>query len=116
MTLQTQDEMERELIALRVAPPLTRPGVVQRAAAVAEPAAAWIRAHSWPILVYAGTRIVLMLVAWLDVIITRHPLAGELSLFDGRWYLAVLNAGYPDYAVHGKSTLGFLPAYPLAIR
>ncbi|HZC39614.1 MAG TPA: hypothetical protein VE343_03005 [Streptosporangiaceae bacterium] len=116
MTLQTQDEMERELIALRVAPPLTRPGIALRATAIAQRAAAWIRAHSWPILVYAGTRIVLLLVAWLDVIITRHPLAGELSLFDGRWYLAVLDAGYPDYAVHGKSTLGFLPAYPLAIR
>lgn len=117
MTLQTQDEMERELIAPRVAPPLIRrPGVAQRATAISQRAATWIRADGWPIFVYTCSRLVLLLVAWLDVVVTRRPLASALSLFDGRWYLTAVNHGYPDHAVHGKSTLGFLPAYPLAIR
>ncbi len=65
---------------------------------------------------YLCSRLVLLLLAGLDLLFTGRPLAGELSLFDGQWYLKLAHYGYPAAAVPGKSVLGFLPLYPLVIR
>jgi mannosyltransferase PIG-V len=78
--------------------------------------AAWLEPARWPIVVYCGSRLVLLLVATLATAVTGRPLAAVLSLFDGQWYLRLARHGYPAHAAHAKSTLGFLPAYPLLIR
>jgi hypothetical protein len=105
--LRSQDELETSAVGLRVAPPLRRPAATGRAPA-------WLRAAGWPAAVYAGSRLVILLLAWLDMLITHRPLGAELSLFDGQWYLRLAAHGYPAQTVPGKSTLGFLPLYPLA--
>lgn len=79
-------------------------------------APAWLRASGWPVGVYLSSRLAVYLVAGVDALITRRSLAAELTLFDGQWYLRLAGHGYPDHVLHGKSTLGFLPLYPLAIR
>jgi hypothetical protein len=79
-------------------------------------AIAWLTTTGWPVLVYVSSRLAVYLVAGLDALITHRSLTGELSLFDGQWYLRLAAHGYPDQALHGKSTLGFLPLYPLVIR
>jgi hypothetical protein len=106
--LRTQDEMERGSTALPVAAPPPRPAAWRRAAA-------WLWAGGWPVLVYSCSRLLLLAVAGVTAVITHHSLAGELSAFDGQWYLRLARDGYPARAVHAKSTLGFLPLYPLAI-
>lgn len=92
-----------------VAAPLSWPAAAHRAIA-------WLKTTGWPVLVYVPSRLAVFLVAGLDALITHRSLAGELSLFDGQWYLRLAGHGYPDQALHVKSTLGFLPLYPLAIR
>jgi Mannosyltransferase (PIG-V) len=82
----------------------------------AQRAVAWLRTSGWPVLVYLPSRLAIYLVAGLDALVTHRSLAGELSLFDGQWYLRLADHGYPDQALHVKSSLGFLPLYPLAIR
>jgi len=77
---------------------------------------AWLRSGGWPVIVYCCSRLALVLAAWLDVLITHRSFAAELSLFDGRWYLKVASQWYPAQPMHAKSTLGFLPLYPLVIR
>jgi hypothetical protein len=101
--------MERGTVCLQDAPPLIRP-------TAAHSVVAWLGTTGWPIVIYVCSRLVLLLLAGLDVLITHRPLAAELSLFDGQWYLKLAHSGYPATAVHGKSVLGFLPLYPLVIR
>jgi hypothetical protein len=77
---------------------------------------AWLEASRWPVLVYLSSRLVVLLVAGFDALITHRSLPAELTLFDGQWYLKLASHGYPDRVLHVKSTLGFLPLYPLVIR
>jgi len=79
-------------------------------------AIAWLKTSGWPVLVYVSSRLAVYPVAGLDALITHRSLAGELCVFDGQWYLRLAAHGYPDQALHVKSTLGFLPLYPLVIR
>jgi hypothetical protein len=111
--LRAQDEMDTGSLRLRVAPPAGRDAVTSR---VPGWRSGWLRAARWPAGVYLGSRLVILLVAWLDMLITHRSLGAELSLFDGQWYLKLAAHGYPAQATAGKSTLGFLPLYPLAIR
>jgi mannosyltransferase PIG-V len=97
------------LLGTVVAAPLSRQAAASRVIA-------WLVSVRWPIVVYCCSRLALLLVAGLDTLITHRSLAAELSLFDGRWYLKVASQGYPSQALHAKSTLGFLPLYPLVIR
>jgi hypothetical protein len=106
--LRTKDEMERSNVRIRVEPPQPRPKVTQQAAARLGP-------DTWPILIYTISRFAIYLVAGLDVLITHRPFAAELSLYDGQWYMKLAAHGYPAHALHAKSTLGFLPLYPLVI-
>jgi len=101
--------MERGTVCLQDAPPLPRPPA-------ARSVVAWLGTAGWPIVSYLCSRLVLLLLAGLNVLLTGRPLAGELSLFDGQWYLKLAHDGYPAAAVPGKSVLGFLPLYPLVIR
>jgi hypothetical protein len=70
----------------------------------------------WPYAVYFASRLVLLLVALVDIALTHRSLGEELSLYDGRWYLKLVQDGYPHQAPTTKSTLGFMPLYPLVIR
>lgn len=70
----------------------------------------------WPVAVYVASRLVLVALAALVAAVAHRGLLGELTQFDGQWYLRAALHGYPSHALHVKSTLGFLPAYPLAIR
>jgi Mannosyltransferase (PIG-V) len=69
----------------------------------------------WPALVYAGSRLLLLAVAGLVAIAGHHPISREFFLYDARWYLQLAEHGYPAQALHIKSTLGFLPLYPLVV-
>lgn len=70
----------------------------------------------WPVVVYAASRMLLLAVAGVVTIAGHHPFARVVSGFDGRWYLRVAAYGYPTQALHTRSTLGFLPAYPVVLR
>lgn len=113
MQLRSQDELDTPAVELRVAPPVRRPAATGRAPAWPP---GWLRAARWPAAVYLGSRLVILALAWIDMLITHRPLGTELSLFDGQWYLRLAAHGYPALTTAGKSTLGFLPLYPLAIR
>lgn len=76
------------------------------------------------ILVYLGSRGLLLVVAVLDGALRHHSLLNELANWDGLWYRWLANAGYPHHVVHcctghgetqAQSTLGFFPLYPLLI-
>lgn len=43
----------------------------------------------------------------------HHPLTHELSNWDGLWYRAVANRGYPHTPYTTQTNLGFMPGYPL---
>jgi Mannosyltransferase (PIG-V) len=63
------------------------------------------------IAVFLGTRALLLLVTLVDGL--RHHVLPELANWDGAWYRELANRGYPEHVVHGYSTLGFFPGYPL---
>jgi hypothetical protein len=71
---------------------------------------------AWPAAVYSGSRLLLAAVAGVAALAGGRPLATGFFLFDGQWYLRLAEHGYPHQALHTKSTLGFLPLYPLLIR
>lgn len=71
---------------------------------------------AWPVAVYSASRLLLLMVAALAGILGGHAVAPEFFLFDGQWYLRLAEHGYPAQALRGRSTLGFLPLYPLAMR
>jgi hypothetical protein len=74
--------------------------------------ALWL-AYRFPILVYLGTRVALLVMALIESYVRHHPFTHELSNWDGLWYRELANKGYPHYPYHSQTTLGFLPAYPL---
>lgn len=67
------------------------------------------------ILVYLGSRLLLVVVALIDAALRHHPLMNEFANWDGMWYRALANRGYPAEALHTRTTLGFFPLYPLVI-
>ena len=69
----------------------------------------------FPLGVYLGTRLLLIVVGVTDSAIFHRSLARELSNWDGVWYLRVATRWYPTAALHGKSTLGFFPLYPIVM-
>jgi Mannosyltransferase (PIG-V) len=107
--LRTQDEIERGNVGIGVVDPLPRPAITDRGLG-------WLRSSGWPYAVYFASRLILLVVALLDSVLGHRSLGQELSLYDGRWYLKLVRYGYPHQALTTKSTLGFLPLYPLVIR
>jgi hypothetical protein len=68
-----------------------------------------------PLAVYVASRILFMGIALLDTAWHTWPLSGELSNWDGVWYVAVTKYWYPSAPSHAQTTLGFLPLYPMLI-
>jgi mannosyltransferase PIG-V len=106
-------------VAERVEAPLAQPTLPARAPA--EPAApgrlraAWLALERlrWPLLVYLGSRVLVVAVAVIDGALRHHNLTHELANWDGLWYRRLADHGYPTYASHAQTTLGFFPLYPL---
>jgi hypothetical protein len=69
----------------------------------------------WVVLVYLGTRVLLVVAAALQALIGHHNFLNELTNWDGLWYREVANHGYPSFPSHAQTTLGFLPLYPSSI-
>lgn len=76
------------------------------------------------ILLYLGTRVLLLVVAGLDDALRHQSVLNAFANWDGMWYRWVANAGYPHQVIHccvghgetqAQSTLGFFPLYPLVI-
>ena len=70
---------------------------------------------AWICVIYLAARGLLLLVAYLNGTFGHHDFLGELSNWDGMWYRAVANHGYPDYVSYAQTNLGFFPLFPVAI-
>jgi hypothetical protein len=69
----------------------------------------------WPLGVYAATRLVLAVIAYVDTLLQHWTLSAEIANWDGVWYLSLLAHGYPTHVSHAQTTLGFFPLYPLTM-
>ena len=69
----------------------------------------------WITVIYLGARGLLLLVAYLNGAFGHHNFLGELANWDGMWYRAIANHGYPDHVSYAQTNLGFFPLFPLAI-
>jgi Mannosyltransferase (PIG-V) len=69
----------------------------------------------WVVLVYLGTRLLLLVVAVVDGALRHHNFTHELANWDGLWYRELANHGYPAHAYRGQTTLGFFPLYPIVM-
>ncbi|HTX46354.1 MAG TPA: hypothetical protein VMD48_08755 [Solirubrobacteraceae bacterium] len=65
------------------------------------------------ILAYVATRVLLIVVAIVDGWLHTRSFTHEIGNWDGYWYQMLANHGYPGHVVHGQSTLGFFPLYPM---
>jgi hypothetical protein len=65
------------------------------------------------ILTYVATRVLLILVAVVDGWLHTRSFTHEIGNWDGYWYQLMAHHGYPGHVIHGKSTLGFFPLYPI---
>jgi hypothetical protein len=69
----------------------------------------------WVVLLYLGTRFLLLVVAIVDGALRHHNFTHELANWDGLWYRELANHGYPAHAYRGQTTLGFFPLYPIVM-
>jgi hypothetical protein len=74
-----------------------------------------VREQRCTILIYLGSRVVLLVVALVLVGVEHNSLASELGRWDGTWYGQVASSGYPRHVSPYPSDLGFFPLYPLLI-
>jgi hypothetical protein len=65
------------------------------------------------ILAYAATRVVLVIVLIVNGWLHTRSFTHEIGNWDGYWYQLIAHHWYPGHVVHGKSTLGFFPLYPI---
>jgi hypothetical protein len=73
------------------------------------------------LVVFAMSRLVTFIVALAIAVVSDRSVTEVLARWDGGWYLAVVEHGYPDTVAGGvgaeaQSTLGFFPGYPLLIQ
>jgi hypothetical protein len=73
-----------------------------------------VRPYRTALLVYLGTRALLLLAAAVNGL-HDHSVLNQLTHWDGIWYARLADQGYPRYVAHGPTTLGFFPLYPIAI-
>jgi hypothetical protein len=78
-------------------------------------AVAALRRARFAILVYLGSRALLIAVALIEGALRHHSFTHELANWDGLWYRAIANHGYPTHVVHVESRLGFFPLYPMVV-
>jgi hypothetical protein len=69
----------------------------------------------WITVIYVAARMLLILAAVLLDAFNHRPLQTELANWDGLWYRAVANHGYPSHVSYHQTNLGFFPLYPIAI-
>jgi Mannosyltransferase (PIG-V) len=69
----------------------------------------------WPLTVYLGSRLIYLLISVGDVLYKGWSLPAQASNWDGVWYLALAQYGYPTHVSHLQTTLGFFPLYPLLV-
>lgn len=74
-----------------------------------------VREQRCTILIYLGSRVVLLVVALALTRIEHLSLASELGRWDGTWYGQVASSGYPRHPSPDQTALGFFPLYPLLI-
>jgi Gpi18-like mannosyltransferase len=100
------------------APPGERPPAgsepTRRSPWLAHVGAALERAR-FAILVYLGSRALLIVVAVIDGALRHHTFTHEVANWDGGWYRAVAEFGYPTHVSHNQTPLGFFPLYPMVI-
>ena len=75
-----------------------------------------LRRYGVALSAYGLTRVGVLAVAVVAAASQHLSVGTELSRWDGQWYLALAQHGYPSDIPSGPSTLGFLPGYSLAIR
>ena len=69
----------------------------------------------WALAVYLGSRVLLLVVALVDLPLFHRSLTAELGNWDGFWYIKLATQGYPTNIPHVYSTLGFFPLYSMVI-
>lgn len=76
-----------------------------------------LESFRWPVLVYLGSRALVLVVAVLEGYVNHRSLMLELTNWDGQWYSRLAYGGYPAHPPGAAaSTLGFFPLYPLLVR
>lgn len=70
---------------------------------------------------FGASRLVTFVVALAIATVSDRSVLKVLARWDGGWYLAIVQRGYPEAVPHGlgvqaQSTLAFFPGYPLLIR
>ncbi len=75
----------------------------------------------WPVVAYLAARILTVTGLLVADLSTHHSIAGQLSRWDGRWFLRAAEQGWPRMLTmsHGHATgttIAFFPVFPLAIR
>ena len=78
---------------------------------------AWLR---WPLGVYFATRLLIYAEMLVETLFRSWTFWREAANWDGGWYLAVADGGYPTHFLHyttmaDQTTLGFFPLYPIVI-
>ncbi len=97
-----------------VKPPSAGPARARGSAWLARASSALQRAR-FAILVYLGSRALLIVVAVIDGALRHHTFTHEVANWDGGWYRAVAEFGYPTHVSHNQTPLGFFPLYPMVI-
>ena len=67
------------------------------------------------VLVYLGTRALLLVIAAVDAVVEHQSFSSAIGHWDGVWYARLALHGYPAHEVAHASTLGFFPLFPLLI-
>ena len=69
----------------------------------------------WICVVYLAAHAVILVAAFLLGAFGHHSLQSELAHWDGLWYRALANHGYPHQISHSQTNLGFFPLFPVTI-
>jgi hypothetical protein len=122
--VDTRPDARRDLktggrIRLAREPLTVAPGVLdEQLDTLAPPRSRWAT-FRYAIGIYVVTRIALFLVALIGAVVFPTLASGpnsvtnELANWDGWWYVHAMTAGWPTQVLHGQTTLGFLPLYPV---
>jgi hypothetical protein len=69
----------------------------------------------WITVIYLSAHVLLIVAAVLLDAFDHRPLQTELANWDGLWYRALANHGYPRHVSFHQTNLGFFPLYSIAI-
>jgi hypothetical protein len=67
----------------------------------------------FPFAIYLSSRVLYLLIAFLNSPLRHWSVRRELSNWDGLWYWRLAGMGYPDHLAHTQTTQGFFPFYPM---